>query len=143
MTLEFHIPWTVEPKQSMRHRIIVDGTGRRYIASYTPAKVKANSQTIASLVAQHRPRDPLSGPLRATYVLTYPWRSSTSQRARKAGPMPKDTKPDCDNLGKNLSDTLQRSGFFANDSQIADLRIVKQWGDQAGVTVRLEGIQKG
>jgi hypothetical protein len=56
------------------------------------------------------------------------------------GVIPCDTRPDCDNLCKILFDAMTRLGFWGDDSQIADLRFVKCWGDTAGIGVMADEI---
>ena len=68
-TIDFHVPWKVHPKQAMRIARMANGRPR----TYQPSLVVTNARTLATFMAPHRPRQPLSGPLRATYVLTYPW----------------------------------------------------------------------
>lgn len=141
MIVEFTVPWTVEPKQSMRMRVVA-AKGKTFAHSYTPAKVKRNAEAIMLLMAQHRPAVPFAGAVAAEYVITYPWRASASKRERAKIFAPKTTKPDWDNLAKQLSDCAERCGFFANDAQICDGRVVKQYGDQPGITVRFADVEQ-
>jgi len=128
MCLSFFIPHEVKPKQSMR---MANGV------SYTPAKIKNNAKALQALLLPHRPKVPLSGPLRLDLLFQFPWRKSEPKKNRTRA-WPKDTKPDFDNLCKQFCDVLQSMGFFWNDSQIADVRIRKVWTDSPGVQVMIE-----
>lgn len=52
----------------------------------------------------------------------------------------KTTRPDCDNLAKGMLDPMTKIGFWRDDAQVVDLRIVKRWGDVAGIYVEVEQI---
>ena len=72
-------------------------------------------------------RQPLAGPLRL-HVDAYP---ATLKRAR-----------DLDNILKALQDALQASGVFANDEQIADVRVVRRESVPRGkVTVTITELE--
>ena len=136
--IEFFCPCNIEPKQGDRVRIASNKAGKRFAMHYTPAKVKKNAGNLAAIVAPHRPIEPLQGPLGLAVTFQYPWRSGTSQKARLAESAPKDTKPDIDNLMKQISDVLQATGFIVNDSQFADVTLKKIWTATPGVHVRIE-----
>lgn len=136
--IEFTIPYAVRPKQGDRSHVVTDSHGNQFVAHHPDPKVKANAESLAALVAAHRPAEPLAGPLALELTFIFPWRKSESQRIRdRWGLRPKDTKPDWDNLSKQLCDVLERAGFFTNDSQLADVRVRKFWGSQTDCQVRL------
>lgn len=66
----------------------------------------------------------LTGPLAATIVFFYPRPKS------KPHAVWKDTTPDFDNIGKNVCDALEGI-IYRNDSQIADPRCPKLYGEPA------------
>ena len=128
MRIEFTIPYIVAPKNADR-----SGKGRHY----QPKKVMQNAGALAALCAEYRPESPMLGPIRLWLAFRYPWRKSEPKKNRH-GIKAKDTKPDLDNLEKQLVDVLERSGFIVNDSQIAEKRSVKSWGEQGFVSVIIE-----
>jgi Holliday junction resolvase RusA-like endonuclease len=138
--IEMFIPMLLEPKQGDRSHIVRTKSGKSFIAHYTPKKVKKSAATMASLIAPWVPARPLEGPLRLTVDFYYPWRKSESKKAQAGGMIAKSTKPDIDNLLKNLADTMQASCFFVNDSQLADVRIRKWWHRHPGIEVKLETV---
>lgn len=136
MHIEFFIPWDVAPKQSVRGGRAF-GSGKRNF--FPTTRVTTNAQVLASFVAPHRPARPLQGALRAWYTVSYAYIKRIAKKNRH-GPVPKDTSPDTEQLAKQLGDTLESCGFFANDGQIADLRVVKVWDAKPGVEVMIEEI---
>lgn len=134
MTIEFSIPWIVQPKQSTRFT----KEGRRY----TPKGVRENAAALAAMFAEHVPDKPLAGPLYLDVTFAYPWRKSESKKRRDAAIQWKDTKPDCDNLYKQVADVMERCGFFENDAQIATVGISKQWRDNPSLSIRLGEIEE-
>jgi Holliday junction resolvase RusA-like endonuclease len=104
--------------------------------------VKRAEDDLTAMLMPHRPAKPLQGPLRVCVRWTYAWRKSESRRNMARGLIPCDTRPDCDNLCKILFDAMTRLGFWGDDSQIADLRFVKCWGDVAGIGVMADEIWK-
>ena len=137
--IEFCIQHEVAPKQGDRVRVI-QSKGKAFATHYTPAKVKNNARSLAALMEPHKPPMPLEGPLRVSLRFDYPWRAGESQKARNGGARPKDTRPDWDNLCKNVADVMQASGFYLNDAQLADVRVTKCWTGQVALHVRLEKI---
>lgn len=137
--ISFFVPWRVQPKQADRQQIRTRKDGSRYIHHYQSPKVTQNARDISSFVGEFVPSRPLEGPLQVLYAVTYPWRKSEAKK-NMAAPLPKDTKPDVDQLAKQLSDVLEHAGFFANDSQIAELHVSKCWGDNPGVQIEIQTI---
>jgi Holliday junction resolvase RusA-like endonuclease len=139
MKFEFFLPLQIEPKQGDRSCLLRAKSGKQFVHHYRAAAVQRNMNALAILAAPYRPVRPLEGPVRATFCFQFPFLASHSKRFR-ASMQPKDTKPDLENLCKNLNDVLEASGFFHNDAQVAELTISKCWTDSPGVHVRLETI---
>lgn len=147
--IEFFVPWTVSAKQGRQHRVRYGANGKAFAQSYTAADVRENAESLATFVAKHRPQEPMAGEIRAVFKVVYAFRADQLKKREAAlrrgrefpAEIPKGTKPDCDNCCKQIADTLERTGFFANDSQIYDVRIVKVWGLQPGVFIKLESTE--
>lgn len=73
----------------------------------------------------------LTGPLAATIVFFYPRPKSKKYQAWK------DTTPDFDNIAKAICDALQGI-VYRNDSQIADARCVKLYGEPARCVIEIK-----
>ena len=77
------------------------------------------------------------GPLLLRLTFRFMWRKSEPEK-NICDPKPKDTKPDWDNLAKNICDVMESMGFYKNDSQLADVHVRKYWTDSPGVSVIIE-----
>jgi Holliday junction resolvase RusA-like endonuclease len=66
---------------------------------------------------------------------------SETQRPKMAATIwrPHTAKPDGDNLAKQIGDALNRIAWM-DDSQIADVRVTKIWGDRDETIVVIEAI---
>lgn len=135
--ITFSIPYTMCAKQADRSRIAHMG-GKQFIRHYQSKEVTENAQALASFVAPHRPPAPLGGPIRLDVLVIFPWLKGHSAKVRSNGGIPKETKPDVDNILKQLDDVLERSGFFGNDAQVSDVRVRKRFGAMPTVQVRIE-----
>jgi Holliday junction resolvase RusA-like endonuclease len=122
----------IEPPTITAQQKGVDFKRKRF---YTKEEVRRVHMMLCTLMAAHRPAAMLRGPLVAEVIVTYPWRARDN---RDIGWQPKDTSPDCDNIGKMIFDCLQDVGFYKNDSQIARQTVGKGWGDQPGIRVKLK-----
>ena len=134
--IAFVIPWQVQPKQA--DRAVRAGA---FIRHYQPKRVTDNAKALILLAAQHAPKEPMEGPLRLTVTFEFPWRASESKKRRESGPMWKDTRPDVDNLTKQLADALESAGFFTNDAQIAYLEVCKLFGFAGRTLVEIEELE--
>lgn len=74
------------------------------------------------------------GAVRLTCAFTFVPPAGARDRLGK----PHTHKPDASNLLKLIEDVMEAAGVFANDSQIADVRPQKWWGDKPGVVVLVE-----
>ena len=135
--IDFFIPHIARPKQGDRVRVVAPKKGKPFAAHYTPKDVKENAAVLAALMRPFVPAKPLEGPLSLALVFVFSWRKSESKKNIAMGSRWKDTKPDCDNLQKNICDVMERMGFYVNDSQLADVHVRKLWADSPGVDVSL------
>lgn len=130
----------VPPKstaQTQRRLAVIGGKARMF----TSAKGKAMEQSLESLLMPHAPPRPLQGPVRACYVIVWPWRASEPKKRRALGSVWMITKPDDLNFCKMLDDALETCRFFENDSQICDRTVQKWWGDDPRISIELEEIE--
>jgi len=127
--ISFSVPWTPRPKQGDRSRIVTTKTGRQFVQHYTATEVREDANSLASLAKEYVPKFPFQGPLTVGITATFPWLRSHPKKVVESGrSLPKDTKPDVDNIAKKVLDVLQSMGFFAGDQQIAHLRVTKEYG---------------
>jgi Holliday junction resolvase RusA-like endonuclease len=130
------IPMRVMPKQTKENRALwvrdrQPGQKRRVMGRRTPQDVAANAQEMILRLRQYLPSGgPLTGPLLARIVVYEPFPKRRPTGASKALVWPRGTKPDCDNLSKQVCDVLEAAGFFAvGDGQIFSLSVQKYFVD--------------
>lgn len=98
----------------------------------------AAKEMVDNLLLPHQPTAPMAGPLRLSLEFEWPWLTTHSQRTRALGRLPKTTKPDCSNLTKMIEDRLVALRFMGEDQLVAGTVVDKFWGDQPGISVRID-----
>lgn len=79
----------------------------------------------------------LHGPLWCELTFVYVWPTTIRKRDRTTT-IPKDTRPDLDNLQKQVFDSLESAGVFEEgDAQVCGVTTTKLWGDEDSVHIRL------
>lgn len=147
MTYSFFCP-CVPPKATAQQkgaRVVGDADASGAIRNakvrvHTKRHVEKAKALFTALFVDHRPPCPFNGPLRVQIVLTFPWNKGETKANRAKGWLPMPVGPDFDNLSKTPVDVLSRLSFWCNDSQIFDGRIIKGWGGEPGVRVRIEEV---
>ena len=124
----------VPPKASHAHKRIVRIGGFSKLADR--AELTAAKSFWDALFLPYRPARPLEGPLALDVELRWP-HSAGEAKKRLGLDLPMPVKPDLDNVAKTLTDALARCAFFANDSQIVDLRLRKWRSPNPGIVLRL------
>jgi len=105
---------------------------------FTKKKVRQSENFLAALLSMHVPDVPFSEPVAVTVRWTFPWRKSERKSVTRAGePIPHVSRPDLDNLEKNLLDVLTRLRFWTDDSLIATKLTSKWWGPNPGIDVTI------
>lgn len=104
---------------------------------YTKDKVQEVKDLYTLLLRTHRPEQPLAGALRLVVKFYYPVR-----KPHKDGE-PKTTRPDTDNMIKLLKDVATACGYWIDDAQIADERVVKAYSNPSGIWFEVEQIGQG
>ena len=105
---------------------------------FTKKKVRQSENFLAALLSMHVPDGPFSEPVAVTVRWTVPWRKSERKSVTRAGePIPHVSRPDLDNLEKNLLDVLTRLRFWTDDSLIATKLTSKWWGPNPGIDVTI------
>lgn len=137
--ITFHLP-IVPPKatsQSAGKRIVIV-RGRPVFFKNKKAQSAENDLTLLS--APYAPATPIAGPICLEIEFVFPWRKSEPKRRLALGRVPHTSKPDCSNIVKMLEDCLTKLGFWKDDGQVADLRVIKAWGDNVGITVTINNL---
>ena len=131
-----------QPEAKARHRTFgFISNGKAQVRAYTGAKGRASEQNIIAQLMPSRLEQPLEGPV---YLDTYFFmkRPKSHYRTGKhAGVLKEDaprwctSKPDIDNLRKNVMDALTKAGFWRDDAQVAEGRSSKRYADELPNTV--------
>ena len=136
--IEFFVPGN--PKAQMRHRTYDLRRGGR--VRVDPSK--ADKQTFLALAMQHRPPEPLTGPLCLRLICVFPrpqnhYHQGMGPRAgqlRTKSPFWRAALPDWDNVGKFVCDALN-GVFWRDDRLIVSSRTDKLYGEKPGIYVRI------
>ena len=98
---------------------------------YRTVKHKVAVATLRAVAEMYAPKQPFEGPL--VLDLDFYW----EKKGVGNQPIPKTTRPDRDNLQKDMQDALEASGYFLDDAQIYDGRTGKWWADFDGIRVTI------
>jgi Holliday junction resolvase RusA-like endonuclease len=101
--------------------------------------MEAHADTLAAIALPHF-STPIEGPVRLEIRACFKVPQSYSKAKRDATIWrPHTQKPDGDNLAKQIGDALNRIAWV-DDSQIAETRIIKRWGDRDETVVEVEAM---
>lgn len=133
--LAFRLDCTPPTATAQQKGVFVVGGKARF---FTKKKVRQSENFLAGLLSMHQPDVPFDCPVAVTVRWVFPWRKSERKSVVKAGaPVPHTSRPDLDNLEKNLLDVLTRLNFWTDDSLVAEKRTSKWWGPKPGIDIRI------
>lgn len=136
-TREFTIPG--KPQGKGRPRTRVHGT---WAQLYTPEKTRTYEAQVKALYKSAYPNaERLKGALKATIKATFtvPASATKARRAQMLHDVWFTKKCDADNIAKIVLDPLNGLAY-EDDSQVAQLIVTKEYGENEQVYVRLEEI---
>ena len=113
--------------------------GSKGARRFTPSKQK-NFMAVLAMYARlaMRGKQPLDGPVELVVVAVYEWPKTWSQKKRLApGAAWKTSKPDADNIGKLISDSLNCLAY-RDDALVARMEIQMIYGERAETRVMLK-----
>lgn len=96
---------------------------------YEKQEVKRAKELFLWYLWQHRPDEPLEGPVFLKTVWIFP-----AGKRHKKGEY-KATKPDTDNQLKLFKDCMTKAGYWKDDSQVCYEVTAKIWGEDPGIEV--------
>jgi Holliday junction resolvase RusA-like endonuclease len=131
------IPGTPPTTTQQQHRVIVQNGKPKFIPG------KKVEETRKKLMAAIQPQvyHTYDKPIKVTAIWTWPYRTHEAKAVRTSGnSVPKDTRPDTDNLMKALLDLLTEAGAITDDALVSSLTVHKCWGKTPGILVQLEEI---
>lgn len=113
----------------------------RFGARFTPNEQRSYAGTLKQFcAAAMNGREPLQGPVELSVLAVYEWRKSLSSKKRGLpGAEAKTSRPDIDNIGKIVMDSLNTVAW-SDDSQVASLHLWKKFGTSARLSVRIRSL---
>ena len=139
-----------EPKGQPRPRAFARnmGGGKFVARVFDSGTAEAWKGCIAAAAAQHKPAEPIAGPvrLRLCFYLARPNGHYTAGKIerglRATAPHYHTGKPDADNLAKAVMDALTQCGWFwGDDAQVSVLTAAKLYADSGtGAQVEIKEV---
>lgn len=115
-----------------------------FVKTYTPEETANYENLVKLMYDRYCENKMLEGAIRAELIGYFPIPSSTSKKRAKMmeeGKIRYTKKIDCDNLAKIVLDALNNIAY-KDDSQVCELVVVKKYGTEPKVTVRLTEIEE-
>ena len=133
--MTFFIPCLPPKATSQQKGAVRTSNGIRF---YKKKHVAAAEADIIRLLRPHAPSATMAGDLSLVLIFTFPWRASENKGViTRFLHLPITTKPDCSNIVKMVEDAMTRLMFWNDDSQVAELRVVKRYGDTPGIECQI------
>lgn len=132
----FKLP-IVPPTATAQQKGVFVRNGRAHF--FTKQKVRDAEDFLAAMIAPHVPEEPLAGPVYFQARWCFPYRKSEPKRVTRAGlEIPHTSRPDLDNLEKNLLDVLTRLRFWEDDAQVFTKSTAKFWGPSPYLAIAIK-----
>lgn len=126
-SIEFFL--TMDPPTATYQEKKVNWEKRKF---YDDDRVVDARAKLRAHLAQHRPDQPLKGPIRMT--ITWGFRAKGNHRFNTWC----TNRPDLDNLQKALQDVMTELGYWKDDAHITELHTSKMWTWHPGIFISLE-----
>ena len=127
--IEFFMPMVPPTVTAQEHKVMIRN-GRPVF--YDPPELKVARQKLMGVLAQHKPDERCSGPVRLIVKWLFPVVGSHEDGDWKT------TKPDTDNLQKLLKDCMTDCGFWEDDALVVSELVEKFWSNIPGIWIRIE-----
>ena len=113
--------------------------GRRvpYIHHFKEKHVEGMRAEFELKLKRHKPKKPVQGPVRLSLSLFF-----DVKRPKKLWGTYKTTRPDLDNYAKELIDSMTAVGYWEDDSEIADLHVVKYYSEKGAIYIKAEELKE-
>lgn len=127
----------VPPTATAQQKGVFVRNGRAHF--FTKQKVRDAEDLLAALLAPHAPAEPLRGGIYLQARWCFPYRKSERKSVTNTGrEIPHTSRPDLDNLEKNLLDVLTRLRFIEDDSKIFSKSTAKFWGPSPYLSIAIK-----
>ena len=131
MKTQFTLYFETMPKGTAQQKGVNRYTGR----FYKKYSVSSAEKQFATALLKYRPKKPTDKPVRLTVWFGF------DVKQKKLWGTYKPTRPDCDNYIKEFKDTMTKAGFWEDDSQVADERVIKTYSEKAFIFVIIEDLE--
>ena len=121
-----------EKGECIRYKII-NGKKLPYIHHFKKEQVEAMRREFEIRLKRYAPAHPTDKPVKLMVCLFFDIKSP-----KKLWGTYKTKRPDCDNYVKELKDAMTSCGFWEDDAQVADLRVIKRYAEKGEIYIRLE-----
>lgn len=125
---QFYLHFPTMPKGTAQQKGYNRKTGRYFKKS----KLTNAEHEFKVALIPHRPLNPSDKPIKLTVLFAF------DTKNKKLWGQPKPTRPDTENYLKLFKDCMTDCGFWKDDAQVWDERIVKTYAESASIMVRWE-----
>ena len=129
--MEFFLPMIPPTVTYQEKKVTVKGGKPRL---YEDPRLADARQKLRAHLGKHRPTNPLEGAVTMVTVWNFPAGGKHKDKEYRI------TRPDTDNLQKLLKDCMTAEGFWQDDAQVCDERIIKRWANQPGIWIWVDTI---
>lgn len=131
-------------KPRPKFRVIRSKSGKGHtVMTYYPNDYAEHEAALAEMLKEMAVTGKeYTGPVKVDIICTFepPPSLSKKERAERLVGEWHSMKPDGDNLGKCVMDAMNHIKLWVDDCQVADLRVRKVWGVDAGIFVRVDAL---
>lgn len=132
MGYEFFLDIIPPTRTEQQHRVFVSNG---HPVFYRDKRLREAREKIDTALEPYKPEEPLDCPVYVKIIWCFPYKKQVRKKdIGKA--VPKDTRPDIDNINKNLLDSLN-GRFIKDDAQITRLTIEKCWYKTPGIFIKI------
>ncbi len=129
--MEFFMPMVPPTVTYQEKKVAVRNGKPRY---YEPPELADARQKLRAHLGMHRPERPLQGGVAMLTVWCFP-----AGKTHRHGEY-RTTRPDTDNLQKLRKDCMTAEGFWKDDAQVCDERIIKRWATVPGIHIMVDPV---
>jgi len=133
--IEFFAPMEPPTRTEQQHRVYIRNGRPIFVRD---AKLREAISQLEAAVEPYIPGEPINEPVYVKIIWLFPYRK-TEKKSLIGEVIPKHTRPDIDNLNKNLLDCLNEK-FIKDDSLIVRLTTEKAWYETPGIYVKIATI---
>lgn len=140
----FYLHFDTMPKATAQQKGVRIQNGKPFF--YEKGNVRQAQHEFAVALKPHRPNTPSERPIRLTIWFAFDTKNKKlwckdmpkEDEAEWSGFVYKPTRPDTDNYLKLFKDVMTDCGFWKDDSQVVDERVIKTYAEKAIIMVRWE-----